>query len=153
MPARERGLAAAPPSQQRLDDKRHQEDGGRDAVEARQRETVTHEITFSPSAVQGEVSICPLPDGRGWSSGRWSLRRDGQVQFSEASSGERPDDDDASAHALFIDAGQDDAAGEWTLVIDDLVGIDAACAVVPIPGPWEFSVTVPERAIRIPWTA
>jgi hypothetical protein len=54
-----------------------------------------------------------------------------------------PFDDEADRHILTMGVGTEDWAGEWKLRIGELVGFDEVGEQVRVPGPWEFSFTVP----------
>ena len=112
-----------------------------------EREGITvalHAVTISPTAVQAEVTIGPIPEDMYWAAAHWGYERDGANPFDNPAQSESlPDDGDQTGRrVLTMDAGLDGATGDWTFFIGELVG-DNADGQIRIAGPWEFSFSLP----------
>ena len=97
-------------------------------------------VTVSPSAVSGSITVTAA-DGSEWAP-VGSFRHAGST-FAIQRSGGAKDAGADSGIAFVADDGTADASGEWTLQIDELVGLGAGSGQVRLQGPWTLRFTVP----------
>ena len=97
-------------------------------------------VTVSPSAVSGSITVTAA-DGSEWAP-VGSFRHAGSTFAIQRSGGARDAGAD-SGIAFVADDGTADASGEWTLQIDELVGLGAGSGQVRLQGPWTLRFTVP----------
>lgn len=113
-----------------------------------EREEITmtlHSFTVTATSVHAQVTAGPLDADRSWAAASLTYELDGANPLAEAGGFEIELEDVAGVgrRLLGVDAGVEDAAGEWTFRIGELVGADAEGEQVRIAGPWEFSFTLP----------
>jgi hypothetical protein len=116
-------------------------------VEREGTSVTLHSVSISPTAVHAEVTYLP-PDGdRSWVAADLSLTLNGANPFGGPAWGESllNEGDEAGRHILTMGVGTEEWAGEWKLRIGELVGFDrdGEGEQVRIPGPWEFTFSVP----------
>jgi hypothetical protein len=104
-----------------------------------------HSVSISATAVHAEVTYAPPSEDRSWVAAGLTFTVNGQDPFGSPGWNESllSEDDEAGRHILTMGVGTEDWAGEWKLRIGELVGFDEVGEQDRIPGPWEFSFTVP----------
>jgi hypothetical protein len=98
------------------------------------------EVRLSPTMISARIGLQPSePDMADWAT-IGHLRHDARTFRLAWESGTG---DGSGGSVIGTVEGTDPAAGEWTLVITELVGERTDESQVRLPGPWEFTFDVP----------